>query len=298
MTETARQIFVCGLHRSGTSLLCRTLATHPLITGFENTGVIEDEGQFLQDVLPLDVQHGGAGRFGFDPAAHMTEAHPLNSPHNAQRIFASWSRHWDMNRPLRIEKTPASLLRMRLLQGLFPGSAFIIMTRHPVASCLATVKWTQGNMFSLISHWQHCYTLARQDCDHLSAALWVSYEAFVADPAKSLERIARFLALSGWNAPLPATSDQNAAYFALWQSQWAGDQDRRVPLILPGGPRGPVQRIKQRLDRMNDERRQPAWRQRSYRQQFHDALDAMSLHEPVVRSFGYSFADLARKPAA
>ncbi len=39
-----RYVFVCGLHRSGTSLLARALAEHPAASGFQNTGAIEDEG--------------------------------------------------------------------------------------------------------------------------------------------------------------------------------------------------------------------------------------------------------------
>jgi len=38
--QTNRHIFVCGLHRSGTSLITRSLAEHPEITGFSGTGVI------------------------------------------------------------------------------------------------------------------------------------------------------------------------------------------------------------------------------------------------------------------
>ena len=49
-----RYVFVCGLHRSGTSLITRSLMDHPEVSGFRDTGAIEDEGQFLQTVLPLE----------------------------------------------------------------------------------------------------------------------------------------------------------------------------------------------------------------------------------------------------
>ena len=50
-------ILVCGLHRSGTSLLFQILRDHPDISGFRNTGVNQDEGQHLQSVyLPVAIQ--------------------------------------------------------------------------------------------------------------------------------------------------------------------------------------------------------------------------------------------------
>ena len=66
-------VFVCGLPRSGTSVLGRNIARLENCTGLTNTGVLEDEGQFLQDVYPVASDHGGDGRFGFDPRMHLTE---------------------------------------------------------------------------------------------------------------------------------------------------------------------------------------------------------------------------------
>ena len=38
-------IFICGLHRSGTSLLYKILKNQKTISGFKNTTAIEDEGE-------------------------------------------------------------------------------------------------------------------------------------------------------------------------------------------------------------------------------------------------------------
>ena len=96
--EGKRFAFVCGLHGSGTSLITRCLAQHPMISAFANTGAIEDKGQFLQTVLPVENTFGGAGRFGFDPRAHITETSELNSPASARRLLLEWSRYWDTNK--------------------------------------------------------------------------------------------------------------------------------------------------------------------------------------------------------
>ena len=56
-------MFICGLHRSGISILGRNITSMENCTGFKDTAVIEDEGQFLQDVYPTSKAYGGAGPF-------------------------------------------------------------------------------------------------------------------------------------------------------------------------------------------------------------------------------------------
>ena len=45
--SSRKYVFVCGLARSGTSLLGRNIARLKDCSGFTNTGVFEDEGQFV-----------------------------------------------------------------------------------------------------------------------------------------------------------------------------------------------------------------------------------------------------------
>jgi hypothetical protein len=295
-SESPRHLFVCGLHRSGTTLITRSLAEHPGITGFRGTGVIEDEGQFLQTVLPVENSYGGVGRFGFDPRAHMTEESPFNTPENAQKLTAEWGRYWDPAKPVRIEKTPSNLLRMRLVARLMPQSRFLVVTRHPVATCLATMKWTQGNLFSLLTHWVHCHRIARADSSHLPHVLWMSYEAVVADPKRELTRVLAFAGLPPSDLPSEALNDANGRYFQQWRQQVCGDTDRAIPQVPPEHYRSILTRIRERITRKRAERTNPLWRRRETLARFHDALDAASLLEDDVNAFGYSFRDLDRAP--
>ena len=112
-------VFVGGLHRSGTTLLARCLAAHPAIAGLSRTGVPEDEGQHLQDVLPTAQAMGGPGRFALRPEAHLTESSPLVSRDARERLLRAWEPYWDRTRPLLLEKSPPNLLRTRFLQALF-----------------------------------------------------------------------------------------------------------------------------------------------------------------------------------
>src|ERR1700687_3185417 len=96
-------IFVGGLHRSGTTALCRMIQSHPLASGFRNTGVDEDEGQFLQSIYPTDAHFGGPGGFGLHLDAHMTEDSPL-LPAAKAGLFRAWAPYWDLTKPFLVEK--------------------------------------------------------------------------------------------------------------------------------------------------------------------------------------------------
>src|ERR1700720_1242966 len=103
---SSKYVFVCGLPRSGTSLLGRNIARLEDCTGFRNTGILEDEGQFLQDVYASDHERGGAGSFGFHPDSHLTEASELVTAQNSARLRSCWEPYWDSSKNIRIEKTP------------------------------------------------------------------------------------------------------------------------------------------------------------------------------------------------
>jgi hypothetical protein len=210
-------VFVAGLHRSGTSLLTRALASHPDASSFAGTGFPEDEGQFLQRVYPVAKVYGGPGRFGFDPRAHLTEASALASAEAQARLGAEWGRHWDLSKRLLIEKSPPNLLKLRFLQRLFPEASFVVMMRHPIAVALATQKWSRTSARSLLRHWLTCHEIFLRDAPSIRRLIVVRYEELVAD-AGLVPRLQAELGLEAVEPTIARRAGVNERYFQEWSS--------------------------------------------------------------------------------
>jgi len=218
-----KYVFVCGLPRSGTSLLGRNIARMKNCTGLQNTGVLEDEGGFLQDVYPTEGACGGPGRFGFDSRAHLTEHSPLLTEENIARLRASWHRYWDNRKTIFVEKTPANLLMTRFLQAAFPNSFFVVLKRHPIAVGMAAQKWKVNvtSLANMFEHWLHCHALFEQDRPYLKRVYELTYEGYVGNAHKYHKEIAAFI---GTSLPEPPKNDT-----FRYVAQWRNPRGLRVP---------------------------------------------------------------------
>ena len=212
-----RFVFIGGLHRSGTSVIFRCLREHPLISGFVNTGVPEDEGQKLQSIYPPARAHGGPGKFGFEPEAHLTDTSDLITSGNRLRLFAEWKRYWDLKKPVLLEKSPPNLIRMRFLQELFLNSYFLIVTRHPIAVSYATQKWSNTSLPELVKHWLVCHEKFEQDRQHIRRLFVLKYEDFVEKPQALLDTIYSFLGLPPYLNQIEIHSSINEKYLEQWR---------------------------------------------------------------------------------
>ena len=270
-----RYVFVCGLQRSGTSMLGRNIARLENCTGFKNTGVLQDEGQYLQDVYPPDRAYGGTGRYGFDPRAHLTEASDLLTPENAGRLRASWHAYWDRSKTICVEKTPGNLLMTRFLQAAFPNSYFVVIKRHPVAVSLATQRWKASAIaiYRLLEHWLHCYGIFEEDKKYLKNVYELKYEDYVEDPDKYHQEIACFI---GTGVPA-APKDDEFRYVA----QWPNPMGLRVP-----------ERAMEEATRTHNKKYFDRWSNRLNNFFFKSYYRYIAMkYEPRVTRYGYSLKE-------
>ena len=244
-------VFIGGLHRSGTSLFTRCLAEHPQVSGFSDTGAIEDEGQHLQTVYHPANRHGGPGRFGFHDEAFLDESSPLVTPENRDTLIREWSPHWDMSRPVLLEKSPPNLIRTRFLQALFPEARQIAVIRHPIAVACATQKWSWTSYTSLIEHWLVCHERLEADAVQLPHLHVVRYEDFVADPDARLAEAFRYLGLEPRPSGLTVRDSINDGYFTRWAA------NRWNPLKRYDTDRA-AERFEERVARFGYSMREPA----------------------------------------
>ncbi|UJA19997.1 sulfotransferase [Thermoleophilia bacterium SCSIO 60948] len=212
-----RLVFIGGLHRSGTTPLARWMSEHPQISGFSDTGVWEDEGQHLQDVVPPARAYGGPGLFALDHASRLTESSPLLTEENGRRMWGSWAEHWDLERPVLLEKSPPNMIRMRFLQAMFPGSLFIVVVRHPIAVTYATKKWARTrSVAALLRNWCAAQGDCLADAAHVERLRFVRYEDLIADPAAELDRLYAFIGLEAHEHEIEVRPRLNEKYFERW----------------------------------------------------------------------------------
>jgi hypothetical protein len=225
MIEGERLVFVGGLHRSGTTPLADALAQHPDISGLSGTGTPHDEGQHLQPVYPRAKVYAGSGHFAYAPEAHLTESSPLVTPENAARMLSAWQPYWDLDRRLLLEKSPPNLIMGRFLQALYPGSALVMVVRHPVVVALCNKKWRRlvsrnirrySTLDGLVAHWVQAHRLLLEDTPHLQRLHLVRYEDLVERPEEELARIQSHLGLS---TPFP-TGTIRPSHSERYEQQW------------------------------------------------------------------------------
>ena len=183
----APTIFVCGMFRSGSTLLEQALSGHPRLTaGGEIPALPALAGQlapFPESVASLDAVRRRAMADSY--RARVAQLHP--------------------GADLLTDKRPDNFLLIGLAKLIFPRAKIIHTVRDPVDTCLSTfflhldhgmayamdiahIAHYYGQYRRLMAHWRMLYPDDIRDFD---------YDRFVQAPRDTLEPVLRFCGL-GW----------------------------------------------------------------------------------------------------
>ena len=224
-----RFIFICGLHRSGTTLLERLL-----VSKFElsclRASVPESEGQHMQNVYSAGKEFGGVGRF----ALNAEMQHELDTLTDYKRHFSDIMARWNNfivgSSNVLIEKSPPNLTKIGWLRRVFNNAKFLILTRDPRAVSAATQKMakTQTSLPEMMLNWNAAYSLAKKDF-MCSDCYYVKYEDICESTDIILDNIASFANIEYRKHELPLESrfcnitNTNNKYITMHASNYYGD---------------------------------------------------------------------------
>ena len=242
---------MAGLHRTGTSLLGKMLASHPSVAAIEDAPVPENEGCYLQGAIPHSALHGRPGHYATDPAQHLVEGCRYDTLDTRIRMEADWDRWFEGKGNWRVEKSPVNLTRMRLYQQLFPTAQFVVILRHPAVVAAALAKWLDNEPSDLIDYALDAYRIALDDLRRLHCAMVIRYEDLVTGAV--FPAVLSFLDLEPADQPF-GLRNGNAEYGAIpAMTQHQIERARRLGYgeegaILPFDPivRHPLRQVRER----------------------------------------------------
>jgi O-antigen/teichoic acid export membrane protein len=213
-----RFVFVGGLHRSGTTRVTSMLGYHRLASVLLERQGGGGQSDSAQRVFDRATARTDATYDMLSPGGHLTEASPECNPESGADLWRSWAPYWDLSKPVLVQRASPNLLRSRFLQGMFPGSRFVMVTRHPIAVTEAAAEWSSRSRASRLEQWVTAHETMADDVPSLDHVLVVRYEDVVTDTKREYSRILEFLDLP-W-APTVTNLDLagNDAYFRSFES--------------------------------------------------------------------------------
>ena len=177
---TNKYVFILSPPFSGSTLLVKLLMTSEEVSvnNIENN----KEGQFLDGVKQW-MRKGT-----WDENTQM----PWDE------IKKVWDKHWNLDLPILLEKSPPNIIRAQAIEKAFDSSYFICTNRNPYAFCEGKLrrdrelgKDTSGKLAARF--WIKCAKHQKNNIENLQNTLYFSYEQFSNKPLNVSRKIQQFL---------------------------------------------------------------------------------------------------------
>ncbi|MBU6297647.1 MAG: sulfotransferase, partial [Alphaproteobacteria bacterium] len=185
----ASPIFICGMFRSGSTLVEQVLAAHPRLTAGGELDLLPALVRSDLAPFPSAMTHISAA------ALEQLAARYLRS---LSTLFPGADRITD--------KRPDNFLYIGLIKSMFPDARIVHTTRNALDNCLSIfflhLDHSMGYALDLLDT-GHYYAQYRRLMEHWKALfgadiLDFDYDAFVHEPRPSVERLLDFCGL-GWD---------------------------------------------------------------------------------------------------
>lgn len=224
-------VFVLGPHRSGTTILWQTIALHPDVSRFKDSGAPWDEGEHLQSVYRSAKYTGGVGKFAFYKSSYLDDQSTLLSNESKTRLLEEWGGYWDLDKKVLMEKSPGNTTKVLFLQKLFINAYFIAALRHPFAIAIATQRWVKLPVDILVENALLCYEYLLNNKERITNLLPIYSEHFCSNPQQSVRETLEFLEERDVELDVSTVaSDPNAKYAEQIESLLSKDcsQSRKL----------------------------------------------------------------------
>lgn len=152
LTSEKTIIFISGFPQSGTSLIQQIYELTPYVSTMikkcplyhKTCDNFNNEGQWLLG-WSNSKESADAVKL-FNPGSFCANYHnqdsSLNSTSAAEYIVNEWSKYWDLQAPVLVEKSPQNMLKIPLLKSIFNASRtkFLVVVKNPVTLNIALPK--------------------------------------------------------------------------------------------------------------------------------------------------------------
>jgi tetratricopeptide (TPR) repeat protein len=178
-------VFICGMFRSGTTLLEQILSAHPRITSGGELGLLRDCIERLSaDNLTDD-----------SPTASEIEVLSEQYQQGLGQLFAAAE--------VVTDKRPDNFWHLGMVRAAFPKAKIICTDRHPLDICLSVYFQHLGNQISYsasLKDTAHYYTQYKKLLRHWISLmsenlLCINYQQLVLNPEKTVRQILKFCEL-------------------------------------------------------------------------------------------------------
>ena len=211
---SAAPVFICGMFRSGSTLLEQILAAHPHVT-------VGGEIDFLPRLVRGALAPFPQSMSSLDDARLETVAREYRA--HLEQLFPQKDGHGG----LITDKRPDNFLLIGLIKRLFPSARIIHTVRHPLDTCLSIFMQHLGQQAasyaSDLGNTGHFYGQYRRVMAHWKqlypdSILDFHYDVFVREPRPELERLLAFLGLEWDERCLDFSRQDNTVKSAsYWQ---------------------------------------------------------------------------------